>query len=169
MIQAIKLPIFLTFTIVCGQEKFVTNGLNSDESIIIRNYHNNGKLKEEGKKIGTTKIGLWTYWNEDGRKYITENYIEGKRDGLQISWQNNGQVSIENQFKKGLKDGFFTAWYDNGNKKQTGQFVNGLKDGMMSYWYDTGGLWMQEYYSCLLYTSDAADEGWCRSRWSPYH
>ena len=54
MIQAIKFPVFLTFTIVWGQEKFVTNGLNSDESTIIRNYHNNGKLKEEGKKIGTT-------------------------------------------------------------------------------------------------------------------
>ena len=24
-------------------------------------------------------------------------------------------------------------------------------------------------YTCLLYTSDAADEGLCRSRWSPYH
>ncbi len=25
------------------------------------------------------------------------------------------------------------------------------------------------YTSCLLYTSDAADEHRCRSRWSPYH
>ena len=30
--------------------------------------------------------------------------------------------------------------------------------------------WKASYpWSCLLYTSDAADEGWCRSRWSPYH
>lgn len=25
------------------------------------------------------------------------------------------------------------------------------------------------WYDCLLYTSDAADDGQCRSRWSPYH
>lgn len=24
-------------------------------------------------------------------------------------------------------------------------------------------------FTCLLYTSDAADDGQCRSRWSPYH
>ena len=27
----------------------------------------------------------------------------------------------------------------------------------------------QEDKNCLLYTSDAADEEECRSRWSPYH
>ncbi len=26
-----------------------------------------------------------------------------------------------------------------------------------------------QLYGCLLYTSDAADEHRCRSRWSPYH
>ena len=27
----------------------------------------------------------------------------------------------------------------------------------------------EQYIICLLYTSDAADEERCRSRWSPYH
>ena len=89
MLQLIKLFIFLIFTTTSGQEKFVTNGISRDQATVIRNYHSNGKLKEEGKKIGTTKVGLWTYWKEDGRKYITENYIDGKIDGLQISWHDN--------------------------------------------------------------------------------
>ena len=28
---------------------------------------------------------------------------------------------------------------------------------------------LQQAKACLLYTSDAADEEECRSRWSPYH
>lgn len=38
--------------------------------------------------------------------------------------------------------------------------------GLMAKAIDQAGI---QFRICLLYTSDAADEIWCRSRWSPYH
>ena len=143
-----KMPLnfILFFGIVFGQNRNDTQIINHDKTKMIRNYYDNGVLKEEGKKSGSLKIGPWTYWKKNGEKYLMENYVEGKKDGSQITWHDNGEISTRHEYEKGLKNGTFVAWYENGNKKQTGTFINDSKNGMMSYWYDNGQIWMQENY-----------------------
>ena len=151
-----KMPLnfILFFGLVFGQNRIDIQITDFKKTKMVRNYYDSGALKEEGKKSGLVKIGPWTYWRENGEKYLMENYVDGKKDGSQITWHDNGELSTRHEYEKGLKNGIFVAWYDNGNKKQTGTFINDLKNGTMSYWYDNGQIWMQENYKiCLLYTS----------------
>ena len=140
------LNFILFLGLVFGQSRSDIQITNHNKTKMVRNYYDSGALKEEGKKSGSLKIGPWTYWRENGEKYLMENYVEGKKDGSQITWHDNGELSTRHEYEKGLKNGIFVAWYDNGNKKQTGTFINDLKNGTMSYWYDNGQIWMQENY-----------------------
>tara|TARA_Y100001935_G_scaffold203086_1_gene171684 strand:- start:158 stop:838 length:681 start_codon:yes stop_codon:yes gene_type:complete len=142
----ISLNFILFFGIVFGQYRDDIQKTDDDKIKMVRNYYDNEILKEEGKKSGSLKIGPWTYWRKDGKKYLMENYVDGKKNGSQITWHDNGEISTRHEYKNGLRNGKFVAWYENGNKKQTGTFIDDLKDGMMSYWYDNGQIWMQENY-----------------------
>ena len=142
----ILLNFILFFGLVFGQNRSDIQITDYNKTKMVRNYYDSGALKEEGKKIGSLKIGPWTYWRENGEKYLMENYVEGEKDGSQITWHDNGELSTRHEYEKGLKNGIFVAWYDNRNKKQAGTFINDSKNGMMSYWYDNGQIWMQENY-----------------------
>ena len=143
-----KMPLnfILFFGLALGQNRSDIQNTYHNKTKMVRNYYDSGALKEEGKKSGLLKIGPWTYWRENGEKYLMENYVEGKKEGSQITWHNNGKISTRHEYEKGLKNGIFVAWYDNGNKKQSGTFINDSKNGIMSYWYNNGQKWMQENY-----------------------
>ena len=101
-----------------------------------KKFNENGQKKQEGY-LGNYnyKQDKWTSWDEDGKKYLEEEYKDGEKNGLLIGWYPNGQKSIEENYKDGKKDGAAYYWYDDGQQKQRGSFINGLKNGKMIYWY----------------------------------
>ena len=100
----ILLNFILFFGIVFGQNQNDIQNTDYNKIKIVRNYYDSGVLKEEGKKDGSLKIGPWTYWKENGEKYLMENYVEGKKDGSQMTWHSNGEVSTRHEYKKGFKN-----------------------------------------------------------------
>jgi len=48
-----------------------------------------------------TVYGLWTVWDENGKKKMESNYKDGKIIGLQVIWHENGQKSEEVNYKDG--------------------------------------------------------------------
>ena len=111
LIALSKTPLnFILFIgLAFGQNRSDIQNTNHNKTKMVRNYYDSGALKEEGKKSGILKIGPWTYWRENGEKYLMENYVKGKKDGSQITWHDNGEISMRHEYEKGLKNGIFVA------------------------------------------------------------
>lgn len=77
------------------------------------------------------KVGMWTYWREDGSRESKGNYTYFADMG------------------GSYEDGTWTYWFDNNNIWKTGSFKKGEKDGLWSYYYYTpdGELHSTERYS----------------------
>ena len=70
------------------------------------------------------------------------------RDGVTLDPDNGRPLS-----------GSVVDYYDNGRIMVKGRFSGGFASGYWSYFYMNGQLKARgRYYSCLLYTSDAADD-----------
>ena len=67
--------------------------------------------------------------------------------GMIYNTNNMGDTISIGEYKNGLKNGLWKKFYSNGKLKEKRSFKNGLKVGLY-----------EGFYSCLLYTSDAADE-----------
>jgi len=40
--------------------------------------------------MNKTRIGLWTWWYDNGQKWQEGNYANGERDGTWHIWKRNG-------------------------------------------------------------------------------
>ena len=104
--------------------------------------YKNGNKSYEGFIENGNRVGVWTWWKENGQKLIEEEYnkegmlihlttyeywdngqMKGKYnkksdtvfDGISYKWNENGQKVIEQEYVDGkpIKN---QAWWDNGNK-----------------------------------------------------
>ncbi len=85
-------------------------------------YHENGKMKSEGKRINGDFVGDWTYYYEDG---------EIKSKGTLVA---------------SLAEGIWEYWYETGEKKAKGEYIHGEKVGVWNYWYPNGQIRLVETY-----------------------
>ena len=82
-------------------------------------YWDNGKKKAEGT---CKRDGLWTWWDENGRKSSEQTYKKGESDGKHIEWYENGQKETETTYKD---NHWLTmkAWDKYGNEKMNKQSI----------------------------------------------
>ncbi len=134
-------------------------------------FHRNEKLMAEGNYFDKKKDSTWSYYSEyDGVLLSTENYREGKKEGLwqkyypnktvaeNITYKNDKEVGVWMQFytdgtKKiegfyveGKKEGNFFFYHPNGEIETKGMYVNSLKDGTWNYFSDEGKPVKDEVY-----------------------
>lgn len=74
----------------------------SDGRIWSRQYWN---------ELTDTKEGRWTYYDQDGKLQLEENYKNGELDGKKI-YYSYGKIEETAEYKQGLKDGIY-AKYNN--------------------------------------------------------
>ena len=82
----------------------------------------NGEKSSEGEWNGESqKTGTWKQWFPNGKKWIVENYKDGKKDGESIVWVNNGNKLYEGEFKDDKASGTWKYYDENGkiSKKET--------------------------------------------------
>src|SRR5665648_319545 len=85
-------------------------------------------------------------------KIVASQEKEAVKDGYQIFRYPNGTISSEGLFKNGKPEGFWKSYYVTGIKKSEGKRTNFLLDSIWIFYDQVGDT------TCLLYTSDAADE-----------
>ncbi|MCH2101608.1 MAG: hypothetical protein MK209_06770 [Planctomycetes bacterium] len=109
-------------------------------SQIVTEWHEDGKTKYSEGQAETddpnSRYGLWTFWYENGNRWMEGAYESGKREGIWTFWYENGAVSQVGPFEKGDRNGPFTYWYRNGMKSQEVTFVNGQRHGLEITWYE---------------------------------
>ena len=101
-------------------------------------YWPNGQKKLEGHFKDGNPDGLWTMWDETGRKVNDRHWKDGKKDGLETQWHENGRKENMGHNKNDEEEGLWTHWYENGQKKSEAYFKNGKLDGLVTEWYDNG-------------------------------
>ena len=101
-----------------------------------KNYYENGNLSSEGYFEGyTTKVGKWTYYNEDGSfKEITDY----DKNGKQVLGENNADDPLITYYKSGLKKA-------SGPKDKYGNW-----EGMVKFWNEDGTLAFEIEYDSYV-------------------
>ena len=121
-------------------------------------YDQNKNKVSEGKVVNKLFEGQWKYYHQASKNIMTtENYVNGKLEGLRTVFYISGKIAEEISYKNNLKNGFYKKYTEkgilleesmfknniynglaifsdtNGNVVSKGQFVNGKKSGIWQF------------------------------------
>ncbi|MGZ9733933.1 toxin-antitoxin system YwqK family antitoxin [Flavobacterium sp. GNP002] len=121
-------------------------------------YDQNKNKVSEGKVVNKLFEGQWKYYHQASKNIMTtENYVNGKLEGLRTVFYLSGKIAEEISYKNNLKNGFYKKYTEkgilleesmfknnsysglaifsdtNGNIVSKGQFVNGKKSGIWQF------------------------------------
>ena len=90
---------FLSMSFVFGQKSYV------------KNYYENGHLKEEGWVEGNQKVDYWFFYNANGTKKEEGHYLNNQRVKWWIFYDGKGKILKKSEFENNKLNGF-TIVYD---------------------------------------------------------
>lgn len=121
-------------------------------------YDQNKNKVSEGNVVNKLFEGQWKYYHQASKNIMTtENYVNGKLEGLRTVFYVSGKIAEEISYKNNLKNGFYKKYTEkgilleesmfknniysglaifsdtNGNIVSKGQFVNGKKSGIWQF------------------------------------
>ena len=140
-----------------------TREFNDKDNSAYTIFYDQNKFKvSEVKEVNKLYEGQWKYYHKDSKLIMTtENYKNGKLEGLRTVYYPNGNVAEETYYKNNLKDGLCKIYtvkgvvleestyknneYNglavfkdvNDSVASKGNFVNGKKDGIWQF-YEKG-------------------------------
>ncbi|MFZ4520283.1 MAG: toxin-antitoxin system YwqK family antitoxin [Bacteroidales bacterium] len=97
----------------------IKNGLLEDSTII---YYQSGTIKEIRSYREGLKNGIWTTWNESGKKTAEASFKNGKKDGAWYVWDDKGVKRYEMYYEKGDKKGLWIIRDENGQVTSREEF-----------------------------------------------
>jgi antitoxin component YwqK of YwqJK toxin-antitoxin module len=146
---------------ICNYENNVPNGFWKE-------WYENGKPKDSGRKYYNKMVGSWKFWHDNGQlltnskyadsfstppaltKYIKKeniateisNYLElffeDVKIGTWILYFDNGQMQDSLHYNIDGKIGFAKSWYKNGNLESSGTYLKGLRENTWTWYYENG-------------------------------
>ena len=94
-------------------------------------YNQKGNKVSEGKLINKLYVGEWKYYHEDSPLVMTsENYANGKLNGLRKVTYPNGKIAEEANYKNGKKDGSYKKYTESGIVLEESLYKNGEFEGL---------------------------------------
>ncbi len=116
------------------------------DSITATFYHPGGQVAVTGKYFGKNKEGIWEYYSDSKKKYLTEAYHQNLKHGVFKQYTSDGIVIDETTWNMGIKHGSWRKYYVEGPLMFEGNFVNGLMQGESKSYYKSGKLQKQGRY-----------------------
>lgn len=114
-------------------------------------FYDNGNPMESGQKINYINIGLWKYWNKNGKIIKECNYSNGKLKGNYKEYFSNGNVKLNGIYTHiQLVDTAQMEDFDNPGCFYDYVFLNNeypVKDGEWKYFNEQGILVRTENYN----------------------
>ncbi|NMA32781.1 MAG: hypothetical protein GX944_02520 [Alphaproteobacteria bacterium] len=111
-------------------------------SEIIKNYHNNGILKEiyEVDNQGR-KNGLYNSFTKNGQLWIKSNYKDDKLHDKYLKYYENGKLAEKSNYLNGKLHGNYLIYHDGGYQlREESNYKDGNKHGKCLTYYVTGQL-----------------------------
>jgi antitoxin component YwqK of YwqJK toxin-antitoxin module len=140
-----------------GTFKFYS-ALSSEHPVAIKIFENNsnlakvsfytikGVLQSKGLMDGKKRIGLWKYFQEDGKKLLSEeNYKNGVLEGKSVTYYKSGKVAEMVFYKNDKLDGNAKRYAESGNLLDDLNYKKGKLNGLAKYYNIEGE---------LIYTGD---------------
>jgi len=140
-----------------GVFKFYS-ALSSEHPVAIKTFENNsnlakvsfytvkGVLQSEGLMNGKKRIGLWKYYQEDGKKLLSEeNYKNGALEGKSVTYYKSGKVAEMVFYKNDKLDGNTKRYSESGILLDDLNYKEGKLNGLAKYYNIEGK---------LIYTGD---------------
>jgi antitoxin component YwqK of YwqJK toxin-antitoxin module len=94
-------------------------------------YNQKGNKVSEGKLVNKLYEGEWKYYHEDSALVMTsENYVNGKLNGIRKVTYPTGKIAEEANYKNGKKDGSYKKYTENGIVLEESLYKNGEFDGL---------------------------------------
>lgn len=133
---------------------------NNSDSVFAQFFTVDGTLKTEGFLNDKNRVGVWKYFNHNGKLMSKEKYTNGALHGDQFVYYPDGQVTEITRYKSGLLEGVSSKYSSkgilieeityadnvlnglakyfelNGNLKETGLYKNGKRDGKWEFYLD---------------------------------
>lgn len=79
----------------------------------VKNFYNNGNLKEEGWLVNNEKTNYWFFYNEDGSKTSEGHYNQNQKCNWWIFYNEKGKVVKKCEFSNNQLDGFTLIYNKN--------------------------------------------------------
>jgi antitoxin component YwqK of YwqJK toxin-antitoxin module len=109
-------------------------------------YTVKGVLQSKGLMDGKKRIGLWKYFQEDGKKLLSEeNYKNGVLEGKSVTYYKSGKVAEMVFYKNDKLDGNAKRYAESGNLLDDLNYKKGKLNGLAKYYNIEGE---------LIYTGD---------------
>jgi hypothetical protein len=118
------------------------------EGPLLRTYHENGRLFQEGQQARTEsglweRHGSWTQWHDNGEVEELGAYQHGEEHDLWRWWHANGERWCEGEWNAGKRNGAWNTWYDDGRVQMVahydesgeghGQWINFYSNGTKAF------------------------------------
>jgi antitoxin component YwqK of YwqJK toxin-antitoxin module len=111
-------------------DRYVFRETGKNYSGIFKEYDSEKKLiSATCIKDGLLDDSTTIYYPSGTIKEI-RSYREGKKNGIWSTWNEAGKKTAEASFKNGRKDGFWYVWDDQGIKRYEMFYENGEKKGI---------------------------------------
>lgn len=154
-----EIGIFNFYDDTKAQSIIATREFNAKDNSAYTIFYDQSKNKvSEGKVVNKLFEGPWKYYHQASKTIMaTENYRNGKLEGLRSVFYPNGKIAEEINYKNGLKEGAYKKYTEkgivleeslfknneyngmavfkdsDGNVVSKGQFVNGKKSGIWQF------------------------------------
>jgi antitoxin component YwqK of YwqJK toxin-antitoxin module len=103
-----------------------------------KSYYRNGELKAEGNRKDFLLDGTWIFYDRDGEKTTSIQYVAGKKEGVRKSFK-KGTLVKQEPFVNDLQEGYARYFYlEDGSLKQEVPFKAGKEEGT-GYQYSKDG------------------------------
>ncbi|MBL0356003.1 MAG: tetratricopeptide repeat protein [Chitinophagaceae bacterium] len=109
-------------------------------------FYKNGQLKQKTNLKEDIEEGLSEGWFDNGNKWFTENYVDGKLEGLNNIYYYNGLLKSSVNYKAGQKEGIQKNYSSSGSLTGTQNYVNDKKDGEGITYFSNGKIQDQLNY-----------------------
>lgn len=77
----------------------------------------------------------------------SEQFANGRRDGLLRMWFANGTLAFESRYREGRRAGSTTSWWSNGIKRSETYYADDKPDGIVWHWYRNGAQFKRHSYA----------------------
>ena len=120
------------------KEKEETGSAAGEETRIVREYFDNGRIKSEITARGNVRHGITKNYSKNGSLLSEVNYVNNKMEGASVNYYPSGKIHTMLMYKDGVKDGESIWYYESGKIFRINPFKNGKLDGIQKFYFENG-------------------------------
>ncbi|MGY5354398.1 toxin-antitoxin system YwqK family antitoxin [Wenyingzhuangia sp. IMCC45467] len=113
---------------------------NDIDKATVTFYDIYGKKKSEGVMMGKNRVGLWKYYDPQGKLILIEHYENNQLNGVRKVFYSNDSIAEVSEYKNGMLNGVTSRFSKDGIKLHEMTYQEGLLHGRAKFFEVNGNL-----------------------------